>query len=275
MSVWTKIIGIMGNRFQIGGPSGVNLNNNAVILEVKNAANTAFAKIKGASISAGDVANNIVSLLDLQGRIALIQYDFDGASPPAPGDNTNKFGFCHTTGGSYTAGDILYDPGSVALVVMPFEVCRHITTTSAVTGTISFIANGLYAQESLRTFVLKGDGGSTSTGQMRSISVAYAHDAIAPVSTTSIPANAKIYNVRNDVTEVFNGTAPTVAVTIEGAGSTTVQAAADNAPKTIGVYDTPQYTDNPDLGVVKVTVVPDSSTTGAGTAMVEYTTPSA
>lgn len=272
MSLWTKIRGIMGNDFQIGGPSGPNIGNNSNVVEIKNAAKTAFAKVKSASISASDVANNVVTLLDLQGRVALIQYDFTGGSAPVAGANTGKFGFCHTTGGGFTAGDIVYDPGAVALVVMPFEVCRHITTTSAVTGTINFIANGLYAQESLRTYVLKGDGGSSATGHVLSIAVAYAHDNVAPVSTTQVPANATILNVRNEITEAFNGTSPTVTVTLEGAGSTTIQAAADLDPKTLGIYDEPQRTNNPDLGTVKVAVAPDSSTNGEGTAVVEYVT---
>lgn len=56
MSVWSKIRGTIETIFQIG-LGGPNLNNNAGIIEAKNAGNSAFAIVRGATpVGANDLA---------------------------------------------------------------------------------------------------------------------------------------------------------------------------------------------------------------------------
>lgn len=111
--IQSKLKGTGETLFLVGGAAGVGLANNSSVAELQSAA-AALITARAARIAAtGTTLNDLVSLLDLRGRIADIEYSFDGASAPSAGSNSGKFGFCHTTGGGYTAGDVVYDPGSV------------------------------------------------------------------------------------------------------------------------------------------------------------------
>jgi hypothetical protein len=48
MSFFSRIAGNIANFFQIGGPNGPGLNNNAGAIEARNAANSAMAVVRGA-----------------------------------------------------------------------------------------------------------------------------------------------------------------------------------------------------------------------------------
>ncbi len=99
-----------------------------------------------------------ILLYELQSRIADIEYSFSGVSAPSPGSNTNSFGLCHTTGGLYTAGEVVYDDGISLLIVSP-TIVKHLTTRSAISGGISLQANGVYCNQA-GTWILKGGIGS-------------------------------------------------------------------------------------------------------------------
>jgi hypothetical protein len=49
MSLYQRLAGIVGSFFQIGGPNGPGLNNNAGAVEARNAANSAMAVVRGAT----------------------------------------------------------------------------------------------------------------------------------------------------------------------------------------------------------------------------------
>lgn len=176
--VWKKIKGIMGDLFKIGGPYGPTLKNSSGAVEVRDTTDVAYATGRAAHIVSGALANDLVTLLDLQASGPNITFDFAGASPPLPGTNTNKFGFVHTTGGLYTAGQVVYDDG-VSLIILPTEVVQQLTTSTAISGTISLIENGFYVWEG-SSWVLKGDGDSKGwtvvyAGQVRTIETDYHH----------------------------------------------------------------------------------------------------
>jgi len=274
--VFKKIRGIVGAAFQFSKGTGPQIKDSSSILELRNAADNAYVLGRSGVIPAsGETVNDIVPLLDLKGRIADIEFSFDGASAPAPGANTGKFGFCHTTGGSHTAGQVVYDDGA-ALILIPFSVVKHLTTRTAITGTISLNADGVYCYQG-GTWTLKGDGAPTSTGLVKSIRIDYAYTDGTKTSTTTIPNGATVLRIRNVVTTLFNGTAPTLSVIVDGSSDETLMVAGDSNLKAVAEYHNEDAHDisASTTGVLSLTVTPDSSTTGAGYVMVEYVAPSA
>ena len=276
MALFKKIQGIIDGLFQIGGPGGIGIKNNSDVLEVRNAADDAMAVARSAVIPAsGSTVNDIVNLLALQGRVADIVFNFDGASPPSAGVNTGAFGFCHTAGGAYSAGDVVYDTGS-ALQKIPAVVVKAVTTRSAVSGTISLNANGYYVNQG-GTWTLKGDGTGVSVGISQWITVSYDFEDTTVSSSTSIPDGAVVTRVSNVVSTLFNGTAPTLQEIVDGTSDEEILATDDSDLTAANQYESDEIhaITSSTEGVVTLTVTPDSSSAGAGTVYVEYTTPSA
>ena len=224
------------------GKTGPRLKNNGGVLEVKDTADSVLATVRVAKIGTSPNNSDAPSLLDLRARVPAIQFSFAGASAPSAGVNTNKFGFCHTTGGSYTANDVVFDDGTT-LNKIPATYCLHITTSSAVSGTVSLIANGFYALES-GSYVLKGDGTSTSSGIIQVIEISYVYTDTTKDSTTSIPNGARVVRVENRVDVAFNNGSPTIAVVVNGGTPLTILATTESDQKTAAQYE--------NLGVVDV-----------------------
>jgi len=274
MAWYEKLRGIIGNLFQFDGQDGPQLKNNSGVIEARDNTDAAMALMRGAGIPAsGSTLDDLPDLLDLRGRVVDVEFSFDGASPPSAGANTDKFGFCHTSGGSYTAGDIVYDTGA-ALVVMPSNVATHLTSRAAVSGTISLIANGLYARQGA-TWTLKGDGTPTQLGHELAIAVDYDFNDSSVSSTTEIPDGAIVTRVTNSVQTAFNDNSATVQVDVDGGSDETVMATTDSKLKAANEYSVPQHTPitSSTTGPVTLTVTPGTSTTGAGQVIVHYVTP--
>jgi hypothetical protein len=91
---------------------------------------------------------------------ALIRFSFDGASPPMPGQYCYQYGFCHTSGGPYVAGQVYYDDGFVHRGIQIYEGLR-IVTTNAVIGAVTLAADNIYVAESINppfAWTSKGGG---------------------------------------------------------------------------------------------------------------------
>lgn len=274
MAWFEKIRGIMGDLFQFDGGDGAQLKNNSGVIEARDSTDANMALLRGSGIpSSGSTLDDTPDLLDLRGRVADIEFSFDGASAPAAGANTDKFGFCHTSGGSYTAGDVVYDTGS-ALVTLPSNVATHLTSRASVTGTISLIANGLYARQGA-TWTLKGDGTPSNTGIELAIAVDYDYNDSSVSSTTDIPAGAIVTRVTNHVETAFNDNGATLQVDVDGASDETVMATGDSKLKRANDYSVPQHTPitSSTTGPVTLTVAPGTSTAGEGTVLVHYVSP--
>jgi hypothetical protein len=278
MALFEKLRGIMGDLFQINGPDGPQIKDTSGVIEAKNFDDSAFTQVRVADSPGGTGAalKDAINVLLGRSRLALIQFSFNGSGPPAPGANTNKFGICHTTNGGYTQGQIYYDSGT-ALVLIPNDVAAHITTTAAITGAQSFIANGLYAREGAG-WVLKGDVVGAATGLVRTIEVPYSYtdDGTPVLSTTVIEAGARVLRAWNKVETAFNAGTPTVLVDIDGSVTDEVlMATTDSKPKKANTYLVPEIVliiaDSE--GPVRVTVDKSGSTSGDGRVIVEYVTP--
>jgi len=269
MGVYEKLRGITGNLFQFLKGEGSQIKDDAAgAFEIRDKDDADFDALRVAAIRSTNTINDVPALVDLQGRIADIYFSFDGASAPAPGTNTNEFGFCHTTGGSYTAGQVVYDDGT-SLLLMPDEVVTGLTTRSAISGTISFNANCLYVLEG-GSWILKGV--APDLGVEHIIEIPFDYTDTTVDSTSVVPDGAKVTRVAVVVTTAFNGSNPTVGAVVNGGTPLTIWQTGDSNLKL-----TNQYEDNEvkevgaaNEGVVRLTVTPAGSTAGEGFMLVEY-----
>ena len=217
--------------------------------------------------------------LDVKERIPLIEFSFDGASPPGAGTNTGKYGFVHTTGGTYTAGQIVYDDGAT-LAVIPMYKMMMLSSSATVTGTISLIANGVYQLTSVPptyTWILKGDGTATGVGLVQLIEVTFSYTDMGTDvdSTTVIPNGARVLRTGLRVDTPFSGGAtPAAAVKVNGSSPLTILGTTESNLEAGNQYENDSYVDigASETGVVRVTLT-GTATAGAGVAFVEYATP--
>jgi hypothetical protein len=259
--------GTLKNRFGIGKANEIGLENSSGLLLVEdNSNNLVYARVKKVNDNASPNANDIATYFDVAGKIVQIGFSFDGASPPSAGANTGLYGFCHTSGGIYNAGEVFFDNGTTLIEVLH---CTHLTTGTSITGTISLLANGSYALQ-LGTWTLKGDGTSAGipTGTTRMLKIPFTNSSTTVNSTTSLTADTEIISVAVRKSVAFNGTAPTLAV----ARGVTLLATSDNDLKStitdISLEPIKILVD----GVVTLTVTSDGSSSGTAEVIITYST---
>ena len=261
--------GTMLAILRVGGATGVAVKHNAGVMEVRSAGDAGFATLRALALETGANLNDVVTLYDILSNGALIEFSFAGASAPDPGDNTTKFGFCHTTGDDFTAGDVVYDDGT-ELILAPFAL--RIATTSAITGTVSLIANGIYYKES-GAWTGKGDGSGSGVGMVKIIEVPFVFGSTNVNATTPIPDGARLLRQHVRVDTPFNGTAPTVALSIQGSTPLTTLTTTESNLKFANQYTS--HTVIPigstSAGLPRAAVTSDSSSAGAGVAIWEFT----
>lgn len=270
-----KLNGTSLNSFAIGNSAtaDVVLTNTSAILEVKDTASALqYARVKKYNDNATPNTNDVATYYDVAGKIVSIGFDFAGGSAPSAGANTNKYGFCHTSGGAYTAGYVYFDNGSALVRIYHIT---HLTSTTAVTGTISLNANGIYALDG-SSWVLKGDGsgGGEPTGTVKTIKVPFTYTDIGtPVSsTTSITDGAIITRVDIVKSVVFNGTTPTLLVEVNGTADLELMATTD-IDLTSLVQDTSltlASVTSGNEGTVRLTLTGTGQSTGTGFALISY-----
>jgi hypothetical protein len=266
------MLGTMKDLFHIGGPKGNILKNSTDGLSVRTAADDDVANIRIKQAS-GSVDTHGINWLDLRDANVLIQFSFDGGSAPTPGTNTSTYGFCHTSGGAYTAGQIYFDDGT-ELRATKIHVGTRITTGSEVNGTVSLNANGIYVAHSGTapfSWTLKGDGTPEGAGYFRVIQVPIDTSA-SKSSTTSIPDGGQVYSVSTSIDTPYDNGAQ-IQVIVDGTSDLTVQPADENDPSEANVY-----LSEVEDGAISATTegpvtvnISNTPSTGSGTVSVYYT----
>jgi len=281
MSVFKKIKGIIGDIFLLGIEStahGIKDNTDGVSVvqnDESTLANAVVARPQGASQD-----THASTYLDTKERVIDIEWSFAGATAPAPGTNTGKYGLCHTSGGGYSAGNIYLDDGA-ALTLIPMYHGMCCSPRAVITGTVSMIADGLYLAEGAAapwTWTLKGDGTVSYTGVVLAIEIpfGFADFPGTKSSTANIPTNAKVIRSIVKATVAFTaGAAPTVAVDIDGpVTDTALRATTDQNIKTTNQWDVVDEITCADGGPVRLTLASGGAVlAGAATCLVEYVTP--
>lgn len=270
--MFKKLSGIIGNFFRVG-LSGNAIKDHANGIEIRNGGDTASANIV---IARATSDTHGTTYLDLKERAILLEFSFDGASPPSAGDNTGKYGLCHTADVGYDAGSVWYDTGSALTEVTVYKAMAAASTT-AISGTVSMIANGLYIAQAATapySWTLKGDASLTGAGYIKTIEVAVTATKGNFDSTEVIPDGAVVLSASCSVTTLYDGSA-TIAVSANGSSPVTLMSTSENNPAAVEIYEVEQRTDigSTGTGVVRVVLGGGTVTVGAAVVHVQYVTP--
>lgn len=266
--MFKTILGIMGNLFQVGGPTGNGIKAESYGLSIRDYLGTTLKRL---GVGRASADTDAATYLDSKEKAILIQWSFAGSSAPLLGANTGNYGMCHTTGGLYTAGVIYLDDGSALNAVTSYKG-QLITTTSAFSGTVSVVANGLYVATTNSapfTWTLKGDGAPSAAGLIKNIKITTGTSSTYS-SSTSVPAGSEVIECILDVgTGYSNGTS--IAVTINGSSPLTVLATTDNDATVVDLYSKDQRSvvGASNAGAVRVTIA-GGPAAGAGVVVVRY-----
>jgi len=141
-----NLTGIYGNEFQFGadGPKLVKETDGMGYTSASGATRLPFLTPQ----ADGTVENAAVNYRDQRDNAILIEFAFAGATPPDPGDNTGKYGFCHTDGGDCLAGEVYHDDGTTLRKVAIVSGMRIATNGDPVIGTVELEADAIYVAES-------------------------------------------------------------------------------------------------------------------------------
>ena len=272
MGFFKNSIGTMSEFFQIGGPSGPLVKNNAGVLQTRNSDDTDFSRLQVATPTADQDAVTKLYADTLEKPLIIARQADTSASLPA---NTAVRGFVVvTTPGSGAAiGDLLYDDGSSVgtMSILTAVEGRTIAVTDALSGgTIEFDPDSIYIWDDDGTQWIKiGDIGSI-TGADRVVRFALGTATID--SSSDIPANARITRCWVDISIAYNAGA-TIEIGLAGGATDLLQSTTDNVAQFQHVYVKEQDTSwGVSAAAVRATI---TATSGSGVATVFYSVPNA
>jgi hypothetical protein len=270
--VFSKLLGTITTFFQVGGPAGPGLNDNAGALEAKNAANSAFAIVRGATPPVGDNDLTAKSYVDqLANKPVPASVQFNGGSALPANSGTEKWYVVSTGGVNAALGTLLWDDGSGAgtVQVIPAAVGNTIVTTAAFTGgTDTFVAFHVYVWNG--TAWVDVSSSSSTAGAQFVIRIPIALVTVS--SATSLPANAIISDAKLDIVTPYTAGA-TLQLGVTGIPAA-FMATTDNTPQTAGTYQLMQDTAAPSANPLLVTIT-GAPAAGAGYAVLTYSVPNA
>lgn len=269
--VFTGDKGTMKEGFQVGGPLGPAIEKDGNNFAVKDpSGNVVNMSLKDAAAD-----SHAATLRDVK-RTAnvLIEFHFNGASAPVAGTNTGQYGICGKTGGTFNAGEIVYDDGA-SLTKIPVYKGMTITTACAVTGVgyeVSLVDNGFYAAESATNpynWTMKGDGTATETGMSKKVRLDLGLNTVN--STSAIPLGSIIDKVELVIKEPYvDGT--TIRVCVSGVVLTELMGIDENCPQVANSYIVEpgiQITEADQAGVIHVPIA-NAATEGSGFVVITY-----
>jgi hypothetical protein len=271
--MFKKLNGIIGSVFKIGF-AGHAIQEHTDGLAIRNNAADADANLVVARPQGTNKDTHATTFADLKERAILVEFGFDGGTPPAAGTNTGMYGFCHTSGGTWNAGELAYDDGVTLAAVIPYKM-MVLMTKVAVVGTVNLIDEGLYIAESASapySWTLKGDGTPSYTGVERVIEIPVTSTAGNYDATSAVPENARITRVAVVIDTPYDA-GTTFAVMVHGSSDLTVQTTTESDPETAGTYETGNYEEVTSTysGPPRVTVATGGS--GAARVYVHYALP--
>lgn len=272
MSVWSKLRGTIETIFSIG-LGGPNLKNNVGIVEVRNAADSGFAIVRGA-MPAGN--NDLVTkaYADQLATRYIITAQFNGSSSLPVNSGTEHFIAVTSSGPNATIGQLLWDDGSSTGTVQVVSAASGnlILTTQAFTGgTVTFLADSLYMWDTSATSWVNA-GGSAITGAVREIRLPITN-ASSQSSSTTIPANAVICDVALDISTPYSAGA---TITVGQSGSASLlMATTDSLATVAGMYKVNQDTSWGSSALALLVTIAGTPAAGAGFAIVHYSVPNA
>jgi hypothetical protein len=265
----TKKFGLVGiaNNVQLG-KSGPRLKVNSGVIEVKNAADSALAVLRAAA-PVGD--DDLVTRRYLETRANIIvSGQIDGGSPASPGDGVVYI--VTTAGGGFALGE-LYRRESASWVLLSVQDGTVISIANPLTGGADTYVLGRWQWDLDTTdWVLVGPISETAKTDKNELATILFNSS-SPVDIGAVlPSGAIVKKVIVSVSQAFDGTAPTL--TIGDVGDTDrLMLDAEIDLKTVGVYVSDIFHLYGANTQVTGTLVPDSSTVGQASVLVEYRLP--
>jgi len=263
MGLFSQLAGTMASFFQIGGPGGPGLNDNAGAIEAKNSSNSAFAILRAAT-PVGDNDAAVKSYVDTQPKPLIASVQFNGGSALPANSATEKFYVVTTSGANASIGQLLWDDGSGVgtVTVLGAGAGWCIVTPNALSGgTISFAANTIYTWSGSAWV----STASSITGAVQMIRIPIGTATVN--SATVMPVGAVVIDAGLDITAPY-----TVGATIALGTPAVVsqfQTTSDNDPQAVNLYTKEQDTVvNSSPATLQATITGASA--GAGFAYVTY-----
>lgn len=250
-----------------GGPKIVDASGT---IEARDQAGTAFAKLRaGHPVDANDVVT--LRYLQTKGAVVVLgQIDGGGSIPSA--SPAGRVFVCTTTGTTYTVKYLYYANGISWEEVIPSEGLSIAITDALAGGTITFSADHSYLWDADgSTWVDIGPSTVASLAKItktREVPLVFGSSASLNVGTV-IPIDGRILRACVNVTQAFNGTAPTVCIG-DGGDNDRFMKVEENNLKETGCYwiDT-FYTMLAETQILAAYSA-DSSSQGAATLFVEW-----
>ena len=145
MNIFKKLYGIVDSYFQLGiGATSHGIADNLNGIEARTNADNARSNFITNQATLDEHCSNY---LDLKQRVILLEFSFDGTTGIA-GAVAGQYGICHTTGGSYTAGDIYLATGATTGTLVTVYKMQTVVNVTAFSGTVSMNANSFYVATS-------------------------------------------------------------------------------------------------------------------------------
>ena len=257
------LVGV-GSSVQLG-KGGARVKNSSGVVEARDAADSAYAVVRGAT-PVGD--NDFVTkrYFETQANI-IVTGQIDGGTPPSPADGVIYI--VTTAGGTYSLGE-LYRRESAAWVEITPVDGTVISISSPLSGGTDEYSMGRYMWDQDTTaWVFVGPVSETSKSlRAEVLTVAFGDDGANNLGA-EIPSGAIVTKVSVNVTQAFDGTAPTLD--IGDAGDPDRFMDQDEIDlKTIGVYVADvHYLYGGDTQAL-ATLVADSSAAGQCQVLLEY-----
>jgi hypothetical protein len=220
--------------------------------------------------------NNLVTLIDLMGRVADLEFSIDGDTA-ASVTYQNQFGIIHTSGSNFNEGALVYcretSTGVYEFIEINLEICKLLVTRNASGGTLGLDADWIYEWNG-SVWRKKCDSAAATPG-VRVIREDFAYNSGTTAGTSAtIPSGAVILRTEIIITTAFNATNATIQV--NGGGINSIMPTTGSQPNGLGLWvnDLTSSTvqkaiASSNTGVV-VTVVQGSASQGAGYCLVHF-----
>jgi len=271
MGFFAKINGVIQDFFQLGGPAGPALKNVAGAIEARNAADAAYAIVRGAT----PLANNDLTTkayVDVLNKPVVVTLQHDGTVALPANSGTARWYVVTTSGGFAVIGDLLWDDGQgvgTVTLVTSTEGRTIFTSVAFSGGAISLSANSFYIWD-VTTLSWLPDAAVNFSGALRVLRYPVINAPASQDSTTQLPVGAIVLRAMVDVTTPFSGGS---TISVGQVGFLTVfQGTTDNRPTVANQYEVPQDTVAPVVGVVRTTIG-GAPAAGAAQVVIEYSVP--
>ena len=269
MGLFSKLAGTVTSFFQIGGTAGPGINANGSALEARNAANSAFAVMRGGTPVADNDLTTKAYVDKTANKPIPVSVQFNGSSALPSNSGTEQWYVVTSTGTNATIGQLLWDDGSGSgtVAVIAAATGNTIVTTAAFTGgTISLAANQMYVW----TGTVWLDIAPSVSGATYMIRLAITN-AASQSSATSIPANAIIFDAKLDIVTPYSAGA-TISLGITGTAAL-FMGTGDNTATVANIYQNMQDTSVGASAAALLVTVAGAPAAGAGFAVVLYSVP--